>query len=474
MLLSITATGDDAGDLTYLLHKRPDRFQSFPVSFGKVHVFYPAVDPTRCTACLMLDIDPIGMARKHRDERSPLAAYVNDRPLVASSFLSTALSQVYGTAMNGRCRDRPDAVETVRELTTRIECLPVRGGESFLRSVFEPLGYDVDVESHPLDPQFESWGDSVYLTVTLSSRTTVQLTLQHLYVLMPVFDNAKHYFIGEAEIEKLLAKGAGWLETHPMKTAISRRYLRHRGGLVRQALRRLQTEPTDEHADGLADDAKVDVPVRLHDQRHAVVIDRLKATGVSSVVDLGCGDGKLLRRLASEKSFSKIVGVDVSVRTLELAAKRLRLDRFEIAEYSLRPDDEDDLRLRLFQGSVLYRDRRLRGFDAACLVEVIEHLEPTRLDALAGVVFGDARPRFVLVTTPNVTYNAVWELPPGHRRHGDHRFEWDTAQFQTWCRDIGQRYGYGVTVEGVGEPHETLGCPSQLAVFELVAAEDSP
>lgn len=357
MLLSITTEHPPASDLGYLLHKHPDRLQSFDLSFGKTHVFYPEVGDDRCTACLLLDIDPVGMVRgKNRSQGELLAHYVNDRPYVASSFLSVAISQVLGSAMAGRCKDRPELAETPLPLAARIDVLPVRGGERFLHELFEPLGYTVEAEGYPLDEQFPAWGDSPYYSVTIHGTTTLSQLLTHLYVLVPVFDNEKHYFVGEAELEKLLAKGDGWLAAHPAKEQITRRYLRHRYGLYRQALSRLidveELQASVEEQDADADPEIVERTESLNDQRHGAVLAALKASGARSVLDLGCGEGKLLRQLLQEKQFEQIVGVDVSIRSLEMAQKRLKLDRL--------PQHQAE-RLKLLHGSLIYRDRRLEG-----------------------------------------------------------------------------------------------------------------
>jgi len=464
MLLSITTDHQPATDLGYLLHKHPDRLQSFALSFGQAHVFYPAADEGQCTACLLMDIDPVGMVRgKNRGQGDLLAHYVNDRPYVASSFLSVAISQVLGSAMAGRCKDRPELASTPLPLTARIDVLPVRGGERFLHELFEPLGYTVEAEGYPLDDQFPAWGNSPYFSVTLRGTTTLSQLLTHLYVLVPVFDNEKHYFVGEDELEKLLAKGEGWLASHPEKEQITRRYLRHRYGLTRQALARLidveeaQTPP--EEQDASAEEASLEQTVSLNDQRHGAVLAALKASGVRSVLDLGCGEGKLLRQLLTENQFEQIVGVDVSIRSLEMAHKRLKLDRL--------PQHQSE-RLTLLHGSLIYRDRRLEGFDAAAVVEVIEHLDPPRLSALERAVFEFARPKTVIVTTPNQEYNAMWEsLPAGQFRHADHRFEWTRQEFQAWAERIGQTYGYAVRFLPVGPEDEKVGSPTQMGVFEF-------
>ncbi len=463
MLLTITTEHRPASDLSFLLHKHPDRFQSFELSFGKVHVFYPESSEDRCTACLLLDVDPVDMVRgKKRDESFLLGHYVNDRPYVASSFLSVAISQVFGTAMGGRCKDRPQLATTPIPLAARLDVLPVRGGEGFLHRMFEPLGYAVEAERHPLDDRFPAWGASPYYSVTIRGQKTLSELLTHLYVLVPVFDNEKHYFVGEDELEKLLTKGGGWLASHPEKEQISRRYLKHRSSLYREALARLVEEeilePGAEPPVSEPHEESLESSLSLNEQRHGAVLAALRASGARTILDLGCGEGKLLRALLQDRQFEQIVGLDVSIRALEMAQKRLKLDRL--------PDRQAE-RLRLIHGSLIYRDKRLEGFDAAAVVEVIEHLDPPRLSALERVLFEFARPQTVVLTTPNREYNVMWEtLPSGQFRHADHRFEWSRQEFQDWARRVAAPQGYSVRFLHVGPEDDQVGSPTQMGVFE--------
>lgn len=463
MLLTITTTHQPATDLGYLLHKHPDRFQSFDLSFGKAHVFYPETGSDRCTSCLLLDVDPVGMVRgKNRNQNFLLGQYVNDRPYVASSFMSVAISQVFGSAMAGRCKDRPELVTQPIPLTARIDILPVRGGDEFLHRMFEPLGYTVDATRHPLDEQFPEWGASPYFSVTVSGNKTISELLTHLYVLIPVFDNDKHYFVGDDELEKLLAKGSGWLVSHPEKSHITRRYLRHQISLYRQALARLVEEEVaeeveEDHSVGTAE-SSLEKPLSLNEARLEAVLAALRDSGACHVLDLGCGDGKLLRRLLKDKQFQQIVGLDVSIRSLEMANKRLKLDRLS---------DRQADRLKLIHGSLIYRDKRLEGFDAAAVVEVIEHLDPPRLSALERVLFEFARPKVVVLTTPNREYNVMWEtLPAGQLRHADHRFEWSRQEFQEWAEQVAGQHGYSVRFLPVGPEDERVGSPTQMGIFQ--------
>jgi len=463
VLLTITNTRPPATDLGYLLHKHPARCQTFDLSFGKAHVFYPEAVPKRCTAALLLDVDPVGLVRGRRAASGGglLDQYVNDRPYVASSLLSVAISRVYGTALAGRCEEKPELTQTALPLCARLAVVPCRGGEALLRQLYEPLGYAVTAHRHPLDDHFPEWGESSYFAVELEAVTRLSDLLAHLYVLIPVLDDDKHYWVGDAEVEKLLRHGEGWLAAHPAKELIANRYLKHRHSLAREALARLSDE--DETALDSSDDAPaaeevvIERPIRLSAQRVDAIVTVLKQKGATRVIDLGCGEGTLIKALLREKTFVAICGMDVSTRALEIAEERLRLERLP---------ERQRQRVRLIQGSLMYRDERLAEYDAAVVAEVIEHLDPARLAAFERVLFEFARPAMVVLTTPNAEYNARFEtLPPSKLRHGDHRFEWTRAEFRSWADGVAQRSGYAVELLGAGVEDSVLGPPTQMAVF---------
>lgn len=445
-MLFITTTHQPASDLGFLLHKNPGRAHHVELPFGEALVVFPECSERACTACVILDVDPIGLVRGGIG----LEQYVNDRPYVASSLLSTALGRVFGTAISGRSKDRPELVDQAIPLEIRLPVIAVPH-EHLTKEIFEPLGYEVECRRLPMDEQFRDWGDSPYCELTLRTVKPLKNVLNHLVVLIPVLDNVKHYFVNRDEVEKLLRKGAGWLEAHPAKRTITSRYLKNDKSLVRQALERLVHEDDEEDA------ITQEKPASLHDARHDAVIALVKASPVESVLDLGCGDGKLLSKLAKVSGLRKITGVDVSIYSLERAAKRLRLNE-------LAPKARD--RLALFHGSLVYRDERLNGYDLACAVEVIEHLDPERLQAFERVVFEFGKPRQVVITTPNREYNSLYEgMREGQTRHTDHRFEWTRAEFQSWATGVASGHGYSVEFQGVGEEDPERGCSSQMAVF---------
>jgi 3' terminal RNA ribose 2'-O-methyltransferase Hen1 len=464
MILTISTTHRPATDLGYLLHKNPERHQVVELSFGQAHIVYPEASEDRCSASLLVEVDPIGLVRNRRGPSGndfSLAQYVNDRPYVTSSFMSVALAKVFSTALSGRSKERPDLAETKIALEVHLPVVPSRGGIPVLRKLFEPLGYQVAATPIPLDLEFESWGDSRYLDVRLTGMQTVKTLLEHLYVLLPVLDDDKHYWVGAEEVEKLLRRGGEWLSVHPERELITQRYLRHDRRLMREAMVRLEEDDVvDPDEAAVAHDAEeeaVERPLNLNDQRLAAVADALSAAGARRIVDLGCGEGRLVAKLLKTPGIDHVVGVDVSHRALELAARRLHLD-------SMTPRQRE--RVELLQGSLTYRDRRLEGYDAATVVEVIEHLEPSRLASFERVVFAYAAPAAVVLTTPNAEYNVRFEtLPAGTLRHRDHRFEWTRAEFESWASGVAANYGYQVVFSGIGPGDVQVGSPTQMAVF---------
>jgi 3' terminal RNA ribose 2'-O-methyltransferase Hen1 len=465
MLLTITTTHNPATDLGYLLHKNPERMHSFELSFGKAHLFYPEATSERCTAALLLDVDPIGLVRGKRGqhEGGSLDQYVNDRPYVLSSFLSVAMGRALGTAMTGRSKGRQELADHKIPLTATLAVVACRGGEQLLRDLFEPLGYEVSAEHHPLDEKFPEWGEGPYYTVGLQGNVRLQDLLNHLYVLVPVLDAEKHYWIGQDEVEKLLRKGEGWLAAHPHKEAIVKRYLPRQRQLALDALAQLAEEdnpdPDAKEEAHSEEETKIEEPIRLWQQRMGAVVAVLRSSGAKRVLDLGCGEGKLLRSLLEEKALTEIVGMDVSYRSLEIASRNLHLERMPAKQRE---------RLKLIHGSLMYRDKRLAGYDAATVVEVIEHLDAPRLAAFERVLFEAARPKTVVVTTPNAEYNVKFDtLPAGQFRHKDHRFEWTREQFQQWSGRMSERFGYGVRFLPVGEEDPQVGAPTQMGVFSL-------
>ncbi|TXL89350.1 3' terminal RNA ribose 2'-O-methyltransferase Hen1 [Streptomyces sp. IB2014 016-6] len=499
MFLTINTTGTPerpATDLGFLLHKHPDKAQAFSTSHGTAHVLYPEASVERCTAALLLEVDPVALVRRGKGKGrggapdAALAQYVNDRPYAASSLLAVALSTVFKSALRGVCKALPERAAEPLPLRIEVPALPARGGAELVGSLFGPLGWTtVDVRPVALDEAFPTWGESRYVQLVLEGELRLADALRQLYVLLPVLDDAKHYWVAPDEVEKLLRAGEGWLAEHPERQLITSRYLSRRWGLTREATNRLElvrlaeaddidVEAIDNAVENPApesDDAPAETaltpetastpetaaaakkPVPLAEQRRDAILTALRDAGAASVLDLGCGQGQLVQALLKDVRFTKVVGVDVSVRALTVAARRLKVERMSERQAG---------RVTLMQSSLTYTDKRLKGHDAAVLSEVIEHLDLPRLPALEYAVFGAARPATVVVTTPNVEYNVRWEtLPAGHVRHRDHRFEWTRAEFRAWAEKVAPRHGYTVRYVPVGPDDPEVGPPTQMAVF---------
>lgn len=461
MQLLISTTHDPATDIGYLLSKNPDKHQSFDLAFGTAHVFYPEATPERCSVALMVDVDPVGLVRGRGEADGPLTQYVNDRPFAASSFLAVAIAQVFSSAMSGNSKARAELAVTPIPLEAVIPVLRCRAGEAKLRACFEPLGYRVEAQPLPLDETFPEWGSSPYFSVKLAGTVKLSQLLTQLYVLLPALDGDKHYFVGSDEVQKLVDKGSDWLPGHPERDWIMSNYLKRRRSLVREALGKLLAEPEEDmQAEAETKDASeqaLERALSLNEQRMAAVEAVLLKSGVGSVLDLGCGEGRLLGHLLEHRQFQRLLGVDVSCVSLDRAAERLNLDRLPPLKRA---------RIDLQQGSLTYRDSRLTGFDAACAIEVIEHIDESRLAAFERTVFEFAQPGLVVITTPNVEYNARFDrLEHGAFRHRDHRFEWTRAQFQAWAQDMCERHGYRVEFLPIGPVDREVGPPTQMGVF---------
>lgn len=465
MLLTITARRSEAlttpSDLGFLLHKHPDRVQSFSVYAGKAHVFYPEVDPQLCTAAVLLEVDPVALVRGRsgRSDAFALGHYVNDRPYVASSLLAVAMGKVFRSALNGQCVGHEPLLEAPLDLTIAIPAVP--GNAELVCRLFSPLGWDVEAAPIAFDVTRPQWGEAPLVSVTLTGSVRLAEALSHLYVLLPVLDEAKHYWVGEDEVDKLIRAGAGWLPSHPERDLIAHRSLAGQRDLRESALARLallddRTQQADDD-----DNELVAAPRPLVRLRHDAVLEVVRDLGPASIADLGCGSGALLDGLLKVQGVARVIGTEVSDVALSKAAKRLHVE-------SMTERQAD--RLTLLLSSLLYEDERLVDLDLAVLMEVIEHVDPDRLPAVVRNVFDAMRPRHVVITTPNSEYNVHYPgLVAGGFRHLDHRFEWTREQFQAWAHSVATTHGYQVGFRPVGDVDPQVGPPTQMAVFSLSA-----
>lgn len=475
MLVTLSTRGEAAPDFSHLLHKHPGRAQAFDLSVGTAHVFYPADKPAVCTVALLLEVDSIALARSKRygADTQALSRYVNDRPYVSTSMLALAIGQVFRSAMAGSSESRPERAAAPMELDITLTSVPSEvdeHGVGLATRLFAPLGWDVDEVRRPLDETRPEWGDAA--TVGLRLRGSVRLSdaLRQLTVLLPVLDDAKHYWVGDDEVGKLLRRGEGWLAEHPLRDLITTRSLAHQRSLVADATTRLTGSEEDATTGPVAETetttaTKTETETPLYRRRAEAVLTALADTGARTVADVGCGEGALLRHLVADRTFTTIIGTDVAPRELERAERRLHLDE---------AGDAQRARVRLLQSSVTYSDDRLAGLDAIVLMEVVEHVDPERLPALETSVFAAARPRAAVITTPNAEHNIRFErLAAGRFRHPDHRFEWTRAEFRSWATAVGDRHGYTVEFRPIGDDDPEVGPPTQLALFRRLDGSET-
>ena len=456
MLLTLTTTHEPATDLGYLLHKHPDRTQVFETKHANVYAFYPDASPERCEFVLYADIDPVKLVRGEAGSSGGgvLEDYVNDRPYTASSMFTTMVNEVLRSAIGGRCKERPELAETPIPLKVRFGPMRTDIGRERVERMFCELGYDVTLH--------DAQGDNPsYVMLELrSERHRVYEVLRHLYVLGTAIDGDRHSYIGEGEVESLVRRGEGWLPEHPDYKWITARFLKRKTSLAEKAVRRLGGE--HEAGDGRDGLPPPNLPERVSMQRtRLTTVARIIAElGGGRIADLGCGEGGLIMEIAHEPDVREVIGIDISLVTLARAGRRMR---------KLAP--EIGAKVKLVQSLLDCRDHRWKDVDIAACVETIEHIDLERLPRVERCVFGYARPRAVIITTPNREYNRNYEMVGTERlRHRDHRFEWTREEFTRWCSDTAGQYGYRYRIEMVGPVDDEVGTPTQLAVFQQEGA----
>lgn len=446
MFLSISVPGPDATDLGFVLQKHPESVFRSEVSFGRVTGFYPRADADGCEFALVVEVDHVERVRGVSWDAGS-AGYIDPHPYAASSYLATAIPAALRSALNGKPARGPDEAAAARmaglaardwDLAVRV--CPVPASERAVAELFGPVGFEVETKAlrsgHPMA--------SPMLDVVLRGKMPVSRALSALYVLLPVTDGKKHYFYTEQEAEKLLSKGEGWLAVHPRREAIVQRYLGRSRQIAAAASERLGNAPKA----GEVQPEKVPGPWSgSHALRHEAILRILGERGSRRIVDLGCSEGSLLEMICSMPLVEEAVGVDPSLSDLERAGKRC------------------GPKGRVLQGSAIYVDSRLRGFDTVVMCEMIEHVDPSRVELVERAVFGTMRPDTVILTTPNRSFNEAFGLPPGSFRHQDHRFEWTSTECSGWARRVAAQFGYSVEVTGVGGDHPEHGSISTLCVF---------
>ena len=247
MFLSLATTAPRADELGFLLQKHPGRAFERELSVGTARVFYPEATATRCEVCLLLEADPVKLAREsHRS--GPGGGYAAAKPYLAGSLLAVALGRCFNTILAGRCKEKADRLAERWPVTVTVPALPCRGGADAVRAAFEPLGYACEVRTPPLDPAEPAWGEAATHQVTLAGEQPIPAVLNHLAVLLPALEGDRHHFVSAEEVDKLVRRGGDWLAGHPLRDRLVGFSLKRKPSLVAEALAQLDAlvEPSEE------------------------------------------------------------------------------------------------------------------------------------------------------------------------------------------------------------------------------------
>ncbi|MCK1992095.1 3' terminal RNA ribose 2'-O-methyltransferase Hen1 [Peribacillus muralis] len=444
MQLTINASGNNVKAISYLLSKNPNNLYERKHKGHVVRLFYSTFTETEMEATIFVTPDPIELV-KNTANSYDITHYINDREFAVSSIFCSLIRSALGTALNGQPKE--EHAEWVNHpFSFQFDFGPVVStlSDNQLRELFEPIGYEVSITRPDIQYSFDMKDRSSTRTVSLKGLKTLQEGLRHLFVLIPVIDNYKHYYIDEKEIDKLERYGEGWLDDHPMRDFIYRQSLRFKEVYSIVENKKPEMKKDDKES-----------KVRLNDLRYEKIFDTVSQMHPSSVVDFGSGEGKLSVRLGFIEGVKEILAVEPSQ-----SATLKALGRFDKVK-----DKEKFVIPKPLWGSLFYYDEELKNKDVIILCEVIEHIDEHRLPKVMDTILQDYQPRALILTTPNREYNEVYDMEDA-LRHNDHRFEWTRAEFQQWCTARNHDDSYDLRFEGIGEEHVTQGCPTQMCVFE--------
>lgn len=444
MQLTIQASGDNVKAISYLLSKNPDNLYERNHKGHLVRLFYSKFTEEEVEVTIFVTPDPIELLQ-NRSNSYDITHYINDREFAVSSIFTSFVRSALGTALNGQPKEEYLKWVSYR-FPFKFQFGPVASTFSDLqiKDLFEPIGYEVSISRPEIDYAIDLKEKSSARMITLSANQTLQDALRHLFVLIPVIDDYKHYFIDEKEIEKLQRYGEGWLEEHPKRDSIYRQALRFKE-IYSQVERPSSQEQTDEEAK----------KVRLNDLRYGKIVEKAEIMRPKSIVDFGSGEGKLSLRLGFLEGVKEILAVEPS-EIENLKAKR----RFEKVK-----DQPNFVEPETLWGSLFYFDERLKGKDLIILCEVIEHIDEYRLPKAMDMILHQYTPESLIITTPNKEYNVVYDMEENYR-HSDHRFEWTRQEFREWCHARNHQNLYELEFLGIGQEHLSQGFPTQMCVFK--------
>ena len=444
MQLTIKATGENVKVISHLLAKNPNNIYERKNKGHFIRLFYSTFTETELDVTIFVTPDPLALI-KHTSNAYDIVHYINDREFAVSSIFTSLIRSALGTALNGQPKEEyAKWVDTPFMFQFSFGPVVSSLSDAEIQGLFEPLGYQVDIEYGETDYSFQLKAKSTARFLTISGAVTLQKALQQLFVLIPVMDNYKHYFIDESEVEKIQRYGEGWLDTHPEREFIIRKALRFK------EIYSLMKENTE-----IEEEEKIPKSPRLNELRYDKIIETINDLPTKkSVVDFGSGEGKLAACLGFVVGVQEILAVEPSERETLKAVKRFEKIRSK----------EEFVEPTTMWGSLFYYDERLENKDVIILCEVIEHIDEERLGKAMHLIVNNYKPQALIITTPNQEYNAVYDMTDA-KRHLDHRFEWTREEFEKSCEDWNHLGNYNLEFEGIGEAHEVYGHPTQMCKF---------
>jgi len=422
MQLSIYTKNPHARAISHLLAKNPATVYERQVKGHAVRFVYHKMTDDELYASIFVTPDSLALVKDN--EAFDITHYINDREFAVSTIFLSLIRSALGTALNGKPKEEYIQFAAM-DFPFTFEFGPIssRLTDEEIRNIWEPLGYEVTINTMT-DAKRARF-------LTLTNTITLKKALQQIFILIPVMDDYKHYFIDEAERERLENYGEGWLETHPMREFI-----------YKKALRFKQLYMSEEE-----NEQKVNKP-SLNTRRYETIADAVTALKPKTVIDMGAGEGKLSMLLAQIDSITNLYSVDPSNHALARMQKRFADQQFAAAPI-------------IKWGSLYYEDKEFTEADVFILCEVIEHIDEERLPQIMHLITQNYTPKHLIITTPNAEYNTVYELEV--MRHDDHRFEWDRKQFEAWCKAVAPNYD--LQFEGIGSVHEQYGAPTQMCIM---------
>lgn len=447
MQISLKVYGEHARMVSHLIAKNPHNLYERKEKGGLVRIVFTKNEEREVHILFFVTVDNMELT-KNQTNFSSITHYINDRESAVSSIFCSVLRKAVGTALNGKPKDEfKEWVNYSFPLEITFGPLSTKLTNHELAGLFEPLGYELTIENGKvlLPASFAKKSSAKF--ITLKANQTIQDCFRHLFVLIPVMDQYKHYYIDEKEVDKLKRYGEGWLSFHPKRNEIIKESLIFSDLIEKSRL--IESKPSKEKQ------APLTKKKSLNQWRYEKIIETVKGLPHNSrIVDMGAGEGKLTAQLGFIRGIEELVAVEPSEREQLKAKKRIEA-----------LVGKPDFLLPTFKwGSLFYYDSELEKKDIFILCEVIEHIDENRLGKIFDTIFTKYKPYHVIVTTPNQDYNAVYDMNEA-KRHSDHRFEWTQQQFKEWTKYWESHANYKAQIDGIGEYVEGYGYPTQMVIF---------